>query len=191
MPSGPCHPTQCSVYFALVQPYFVYTLPLWGTNHTYPEFNDLFKLQKKAIRIITKKTSKIAGKFQNTKPLFRKTNILSIQNLYFYLTATEARKILTKSSPEQINDLYLKSSRTGRLILPKFISERFKTKSFIFNSSKIVNYFLSNKLDLYVMSQATWKINLKRYLMYKQSTTVNGDPNWLPCNLSIFSDISV
>ena len=180
-----------SLYFALVQPYFVYTIPLWGTKHTSPEFNDLFKLQKKAIRIITNKTSKIEGKFQNTKPLFRKANILTIQNLYFYLTATEARKILTKKSPELINDLFMKSFRTDRLILPKFKTERFKLKSFTFNASKIVNYFLSNNLDLYAMSQSRFKINLKRYLMFKQSTTLKGDSNWLPCNLSIFSDISV
>jgi len=45
-----------SLYFALVQPYFVYTLPLWGTRHTSPVFEDLFKLLKKAIRIITNKT---------------------------------------------------------------------------------------------------------------------------------------
>ena len=144
-----------SLYFALVQPYFVYTLPLWGARHTSPEFNDLFKLQKKAIRIITNKTSKIEGKFQNTKPLFKKSNILTIQNLYFYLTTTETRKILTTGKPDHISDLYNKSVRTNRLILPQFKYERYKSNSFIFNSSKIVNHVLAYGIDIYAMSQAT------------------------------------
>ena len=83
-----------SVYFALVQPYFVYTMPIWASNHKSKIFDVLFKLQKKSIRIITNKTSKVEGQFQHTKPLFKKTNILTIHNLYYYLTASEAKKIL-------------------------------------------------------------------------------------------------
>ena len=179
-----------SLYFALVQPYFVYTLPLWGSRHTSPEFNDLFKLQKKAIRIITNQTSKIEGKFPNTKPLFKKSNILIIQNLYYYLSTTEATKILSTGKPKQIYGLFCKSERSNRLILPKFNSERYKSNSFIFNASKIVNNILSNGLDIYAMSKPTLKINLKRHLMAKQSATLHGDYNWYPCNLSIFSDVS-
>ena len=144
-----------------------------------------------AIRIVTNKTSKIAGKFQNTKLLFKRSNILTIHNLYYYLTTTTASKILTTSKPEQIFDFFTKSLRSSRLILPKFKIERYKTNSFIFNSSKIVNYFSSNNFDINAMSQTTLKINLKRYLMSQQSATMHGDPNWLPCNLSIFSDISL
>ena len=180
-----------SLYFALVQPYFVYTLPLWGSNHSMPEINELFILQKKAIRIITNKTTKIAGTFQNTKILFKKTNILTVHNLYFYLTTTEVRKILTESKPEQIHGMFMKSARSNRLILPKFNKERYKSKSFIFNASKIANYFISNNIDLYAMSQSTLKINLKRYLIARQSTTLHKDPNWFPYNLSIFTDIAL
>ena len=163
---------------------------MWGTRQTSPVFNDLFKLQKKAIRIITNRTSKIEGKFQNTKPLFKKSNILTVQNLYFYLTTTESSKILNTSKPEQISDLFIKSGRSNRLLLPKFTNERYKSNSFIFNASKILNHILSDGLDIYAMSQITLKINLKRYLMAKQSATLHGDLNWYPCNLSIFSDIN-
>lgn len=156
-----------------------------------PEIQKLFTLQKKAIRIITNKTTKIEGKFQNTKLLFKKTNILTIHNLYFYLTTTEARKFLTESKPEQIYNMFTKSSRSNRLILPKFNKERYKSKSFIFNASKIANYFISNNIDLYAMSQSTLKVNLKRYLIVKQSTTLREDPNWFPYNLSIFTDITL
>ena len=139
----------------------------------YARNSKIIYITKKAIRIITNKTTKIEGKFQNTKLLFKKTNILTIHNLYFYLTTTEARKILTESKPEQIYNMFTKSSRSNRLILPKFNKERYKSKSFIFNASKIANYFISNNIDLYAMSQSTLKVNLKRYLIVKQSTTFN------------------
>ena len=107
------------------------------------------------------------------------------------LEMTGAKKILTTSKPEQLSALFHKSNRSNRLILPKFNSEKCKTNSFIFNSSKIVNFVLSSKIDIYNMSQSTLKVNLKRFLMTKQSATLHGDPNWYPCNLSIFSDVNL
>ena len=54
------------VYFGLVQPYFIYAMPVWASNHQSKDFDMLFKLQKKAIRIITNHTTKVEGKFQHT-----------------------------------------------------------------------------------------------------------------------------
>ena len=65
-------------------------MPVWASNHSSKDFDMLFKLQKKAIRIITNHTTKIEGKFQHTKPLFKKTHILTVHNLYFYFIASEA-----------------------------------------------------------------------------------------------------
>ena len=59
------------VYFSLVQPYFIYAMPLWGCKQTMKEFENLFKLQKKAIRIVTNHTTKIDGNF-STQNLFSK-----------------------------------------------------------------------------------------------------------------------
>ena len=178
-----------SVYFALVQPYFVYTMPLWGSNHRSQNFDTLFKLQKKAIRIITNKTAKLVGKFQHTKPLFKKTNILTIHNLYYYLTASEAMKVLCSQTPEIIYNFFSKSTRSDRLILPKFKKEMYKSNSFIFNASKVVNHLLANKINPFSTSKLTFKVLTKRYLLTKQNESLNGDPNWLPNNLSIYSEI--
>ena len=52
-----------TVYFSLVQPYFIYAMPIWATNHNSIEFQMLFKLQKKAIRIISKKLQKLTEFF--------------------------------------------------------------------------------------------------------------------------------
>ena len=177
------------VYFALVQPYFVYTMPLWASNHASKDFDMLFKLQKKAIRIITNHTTKIEGKFQHTKPLFKKAHIMTVHNLYYYLTACEAKKILCYKKPIAVYNLYQPSARSSRLLLPKFNKEMYKSNSFIFNSSKILNHLLTNTINYNTTSLQTFKINVKRFLMARQNIFLKNDPNWLPNNYSIFSDI--
>ena len=52
------------IYFALVQPYLTYCIQIWGSCQTSTEFNKLFLMQKKCIRIITNKTLKIDHHFQ-------------------------------------------------------------------------------------------------------------------------------
>ena len=36
-----------TIYFSLVQPYFIYAMPIWATNHKSHDFDSLFKLQKR------------------------------------------------------------------------------------------------------------------------------------------------
>ena len=71
-----------TVYFSLVQPYFIHAMPVWAANHKSNDFEMLFKLQKKAVRNISNKTSKINRMFQHTKPILKSLNILTIHNLY-------------------------------------------------------------------------------------------------------------
>ena len=105
---------------ALVQPYLIYCIPLWGHSRTSPEMDKLFKLQKKCIRIALGKTEKLNGTFQHTKPMFRNINVLNVFNLYTYFTAFEAMKILADQSPKQLFECFVKSTISNRLILPKF-----------------------------------------------------------------------
>ena len=165
-------------------------MPIWACNHKCTDFYILFKLQKKAIRIVANQTIKIDGRFQHTKPIFKKLNILTIHNLYFYHTACEAIKVLSSKKPNAIFNLYaLTPSR--KLILPKFKKEKLKTKSFIFNSSKILNFISANKIDYKITHFSTFKLNLKRFLMNRQGISLNNDPNWLPLNYSLFSDVKI
>ena len=83
-----------NIYFALVQPYMVYCIPLWGSNHNCKDFVNIFIGQKKAVRVLSNRTYKINHRFVNTKPLFARHNILTIHNLYFYLLSTETYKII-------------------------------------------------------------------------------------------------
>ena len=178
-----------TVYFSLVQPYFIYAMTLWGSKHTTKDFEMLFKLQKKAVRIITNHTTKIDGHFQHTKFLFKKAHILTVHNLYYYVTACEAKKILCSKIPTTVFKFFKLSTRTSNLILPKFKKEAYKSNSFIFNSSKILNLLLKNKIDYSISSLNTFKLNVKRFLMARQNISINNDPNWLPLNYSLFTDV--
>ena len=115
-----------TVYFSLVQPYFIYAMPLWATNHNSKDFESLFKLQKKAVRIVSNKTSKVNGIFQHTKPIFKKLNILTIHNLYFYTSACLAKKILCSGIPCSLYKWYELSVRSSRIIIPKFKKEKIR-----------------------------------------------------------------
>ena len=119
------------------------------------------------------------------------TNILNVYNLYFYLTASELHRVLGTKLPSNINTYFEVSPRSYRLLLPKFSKEKFKSHSFVFNASKIVNYFLNNKISHYNCTNATYKALVKRHLLVRQSMSLKNDPNWLQYNLSIFSDINI
>ena len=172
------------------QPYFIYAMPIWASNHKCTDFDLLFKLQKKAVRIVTNQTMKINGRFQHTKPIFKKINILTIHNLYFYHTACEAIKVLSSKKPGAIFKLY-EFTPSFKLILPKFNKEKLKPRSFIFNSAKILNFSTANKIDYKTTHFNTFKLNLKRFLMNRQNISLNKDPNWLPLNYSLFSDVNI
>ena len=179
------------LYFAIVQPYLVYCIPVWGSQHTTPEFKDIFIAQKRAIRTITNSTQKVNSRFQHTKNLFRTTNILTVHNLYYYITSNESKKILCTKKPQLIYDFYILSERSSRLIIPKYNYSKISNRSFIFNSSKIINYMLTNGIEYSSNSQYTFKTIVKGHLLFKQSQPINFEPDWLPCNINIFSDINI
>ena len=63
-------------------------------------------------------------------------------------------------------------------------------KSFIFNSSKVLNYLLVHNVPYFdTVSEHTFKYRLKSHLLYLQGQCRAGDMEWLPCNQTIFSDV--
>ena len=143
------------------------------------------------VRIISNNTKKVNGHFPHTKELFRKANILTIHNLYFYMCANEAKKILCLGKPLLLYDKFIKSTRTDRLILPKFSYSSYSANSFVFQASKIFNLFLAQDIYYTRNSIETFKAKIKKQLQTLQGITINQDPNWYPFNTNIFTDISI
>ena len=180
------------VYMALVQPYLNYCISLWGFSTSSCVMSKIFVLQKKCIRIISGKTTKENGIFKHTKPLFKNLNILTVYNLYVYFTASELVKILNfKSSPKFLKCLFVLSEHSGRCIYPKFHLEYFKSRSFVHNGSKILNYLMQQDIPYTGISIEVFKSRLKRHLMAIQSQSVAGEDYWLPCNHDIFSTVKI
>ena len=73
-----------NLYYALVYPYLIYCILIWGG--TYPtHLNKILLKQKKVVRIITK-----SRYLAHTDPLFKKTGILKIAELYEFHLALYA-----------------------------------------------------------------------------------------------------
>ncbi len=71
------------IYMALIQPYLIYCISLWGFSLTSAKMNNLFLLQKKCVRIVAGKTTKENGIFRHTKPIFSNLKVLTIYLLYY------------------------------------------------------------------------------------------------------------
>ena len=128
------------VYISLVQPYLTYCIPLWGASFNNAMMQKLFILQKKCIRIASKKTVKINYMFQHTKPLFFRLRLLTLSNIFSYFTGCFAMRVLTSQVPVTIFNRFKISDRTSRLILPKFTLSKIKDNNFVFNTFNTTLY---------------------------------------------------
>ena len=97
--------------------------------------------------------------------------------------------MLCSEKPTAVFKLYQTSSRSSLLLMPKFKKEFNKSNSFIFNSSKIINFSTANNINYSSCSLQSFKTNVKRLLMSRQNVSIKNDPNWLPNNISLFSDV--
>ena len=51
------------IYFSLVQPYFIYAMSIWASNHSSKDFDLLFKLQKKLFVLLPITQIKLKANF--------------------------------------------------------------------------------------------------------------------------------
>ena len=73
--------------------------------------------------------------------------------------------------------MFIQSVRSHRLILPKFNFSTNANKSFVFISSKVINYLSNNDILFTENTVLSFKNKLKRHLMFKQNVSINNDPN--------------
>ncbi len=107
------------------------------------------------------------------------------------MTACESMKIYKFEIPKNLFDFYEISKISDRFIPPKFNLSTIKVKSFIYNSTIILNFLLKNDIHYCELSIANFKLRLKKHLLHNQSKSVHGDESWLPCNHNLFSGVSV
>ena len=76
-----------------------------GALHVKKHIDTLFRMQKKAIRLIT-----MSAYRANTLPLFKKYKLLTLQEMHIYKVAIFMFKVHHKIAPENFNECFVKNS---------------------------------------------------------------------------------
>ena len=143
-----------SIYHTLFESYLSYGITVWG-GISKSKLNPLITLQKKCIRILfgdkvayLEKFSTCARSLQvedqilgakffikeNTKPLFNKNVILTLQHLYHYHMILNTYKILNTRVPISLYSCFTLSKRKETLLLTPSPSH-----NFVYNAARIWN----------------------------------------------------
>lgn len=182
-----------SVYNAIVNSQMSYAITVWGGTVTSDSLKKLFLLQKRALRNLfcVKRVSKhIKG---HTKNVFFDNNILTVYNMYNYMTILEIGKVLRIGEPtylcEVLNLNSRENTRNNRLHLPKFTRNHYQN-NFCYQAPKLWNLIASKALDCKFITWAptisAMKSRLKKFLLQIQSYgTDKNDLNWYDSNKSI------
>ncbi len=129
------------IYSVLVAPHLHYCAEVWG--HTYETVIDpLFKIQKKALRIIH------CAKYRaNTNQLFINAKILKLQDTIDYKTLQMTYKAVKKIHPLNLQELFIEREVTHKL-RGNMIFRQKKVRTTLKSFSMSVNGVkLWNKLD--------------------------------------------
>ena len=150
------------LYHAYIYPYMTYCIEVWGCA-SQTQFNCLFLLQKKIIRIMN-----FSHYLAHTNPLFLSMEVLPLRKIFFYKVGLIMYKYSLNLLPECIAHLYLRNDSTHEpntrgchelRVLPG-------AKSFSNISARIWNV-LSNKINCDV-SMSILKCNLKLFLLHNE-----------------------
>ena len=92
--------TLLKLYFAFIHPYLNYCIDVWGRcNQHY--FQTLFRLQKRAVRLITFSTWRA-----HSAPLFETLEILSLEHMYIMSVSLFMYKFYFRLLPPVVDELF-------------------------------------------------------------------------------------
>ena len=96
--------TLITLYYSMIFPYLTYCIEVWG-NSGQTLLTSLFRLQKKALRIMT-----CSGYYAESDPLFKKLNILKLTQIYDTSIAVFMFKFIKGMLPSIFDDLFCRTS---------------------------------------------------------------------------------
>ena len=134
------HEALYTLYCSLILPYINYGILAWGCACS-SYINDLFKIQKRALRIISASDYR-----SSTNPLLIRYNTLSVRDMYTFELGLFMYKHDNGLLPSVFDDLFIKQSKIhdlntrnkDRLRLP-FIKRAFCEKSIKYAGTKLWN----------------------------------------------------
>lgn len=151
------------MYYSYIECHLIYCIEIWGnTNKT--NITSLFRLQKKAIRLITYSHYRA-----HTEQLFMSLNILPLLKLVQYRIAIMMFKFSNNELPIALTPLFVYNNnthnyntRTGNLLRPTRANTEHMYKSFSAQSVHIWNE-ISHRINTEV-SLCSFKHLLRKYL---------------------------
>ena len=185
------------LYYTLFESHLSYSISCWG-GISDKKLASIFKIQKKALRIIFGDSESFKAKFmtccrvrpymeqrlgpdfyqkEHTKPLFNKHKILTVQNLYYYHTFMETLRILKFRSPLSLHSHFSFSNRkclTYVQLIPPRISN-----DFIHRSSVIWNK-IRPKLKINDLSTCSSGVKHALKCRLHKNQHAFDEINWLP-----------
>ena len=179
-----------SVYNAIVNSQMSYAINVWGSTASCDKLKPLLMLQKRALRnlfSIRRVSKHVKG---HTKSIFHKYNILTVYNMYNYMTILSIGKLVKMNEPvylcESLRLNIANPTHKNRLYIPKFKLSHYQN-NYCFQAPKMWNLLSSSVSFCCDISNAptlnSMKSRLKRFLLKMQSY---GDQvEWIDANKSI------
>ena len=183
-----------SVYNALLNSQLTYAITVWGGSLEGDLLKPLFLLQKRALRNLfgLRKVSKHIK--AHTKRVFYEHNILTVYNIYNYMTVISLFKLIKQKVPLTLckllnidgDDCILKArNKRLKITIPKLRLNRYQN-TFCYQAPKLWNLFTSSKLAYNEITAApslnSLRTRLKKFLLEMQNY---GDNDWQHFNKSI------
>lgn len=161
--------TLLTLYYAFIYPYYTYCITIWG--NTYSTYLDsLFKLQKRAVRIISG-----VKRFDSTGPLFSNLNLLTLKQLYMYSIQLFMFKYQNDILPDIFSDFFVLNmnihSHNTRQIsqLRPPLAKSFQRQRSIRISGPLTHNCFCNQLS-YQNTFPVYKSKLKKYIIMNNLT---------------------
>jgi hypothetical protein len=144
--------TLVQLYYSFIYPYLCYGIEVWGMAPP-TTMLPLFRLQKRAIKIITNTKRK-----NSSGPLFKKLKILKLHDLYVFKSQMYVKKYLDTKLPSVFDDMFL----------------------YVHN---VHNYFTRNRDDFYLPQCRTELcLRSFRYAVIKMYNTLNSSVDYTKNN---------
>jgi hypothetical protein len=157
-----------TIYFSYVHSIIVYGIIFWGNS---PYSNNIFKLQKRAIRIIMN-----AGNRVSCRELFKKLNILPLHSQYILslllFVVKNVDEFTSNSDVHTINTQHRSDLHPPSIKLTKY------QKGVYYSVIKIFNYLPRNIKNL-SWNMKKFKLALKRFLLMGSFYTLDEYFDWI------------
>ena len=153
-----------TLYYSLIYPYLSYGLVLWGDTHR-KYINKILTFQKKAMRIINRKTYN-----EHTNELFIKQGILKLPELYHWNVATYMYKYVKRLLPSPLLNSFVKmrdyhtynTRNLDNFLVPNYKMDCLR-RSFLCEGPKTWNSLSTHLQNSNTLSY--FKINYKQNLL--------------------------